>query len=42
MHRVETIFIIAWAVAFNDVDWRGYIGARKPCGQFTLLSKFAQ
>ena len=24
---LETIFIIAWAVAFNDVGWRGYIGA---------------
>ena len=24
---LETIFIIAWAVAFNEVGWRGYIGA---------------
>ena len=24
---LETIFIIAWAVAFFDVGWRGYIGA---------------
>ena len=24
---LETIFIIAWAVAFNDVGWHGYIGA---------------
>jgi NADH-quinone oxidoreductase subunit A len=24
---LETIFIIAWAVAFHDVGWRGYIGA---------------
>ena len=24
---LETIFIIAWAVAFYDVGWRGYIGA---------------
>ena len=24
---LETIFIVAWAVAFFDVGWRGYIGA---------------
>ena len=24
---LETIFIIAWAVAFFEVGWRGYIGA---------------
>ena len=24
---LETIFIIAWAVAFFDVGWRGYAGA---------------
>ncbi len=24
---LETIFIIAWAVAFHDVGWRGYVGA---------------
>ena len=24
---LETIFIIAWAVAFYDVGWRGYVGA---------------
>ena len=24
---LETIFIIAWAVAYFDVGWRGYIGA---------------
>ena len=24
---LETIFIIAWAVAFFDVGWRGYTGA---------------
>ena len=24
---LETIFIIAWAVAFFDLGWRGYIGA---------------
>jgi len=24
---LETIFIIAWAVAFYDVGWRGYAGA---------------
>ena len=24
---LETIFIIAWAVAFEDVGWRGFIGA---------------
>ena len=24
---LETIFIIAWAVAFDDVGWRGYFGA---------------
>lgn len=24
---LETIFIIAWAVAFHDLGWRGYIGA---------------
>ena len=24
---LETIFIVAWAVAFFDVGWRGYVGA---------------
>jgi len=24
---LETIFIIAWAVAFFDLGWRGYVGA---------------
>ena len=24
---LETIFIIAWAVAFFEVGWRGYVGA---------------
>jgi NADH-quinone oxidoreductase subunit A len=24
---LETIFIFAWAVAFYDLGWRGYIGA---------------
>ncbi len=24
---LETIFVIAWAVAFHDVGWRGYTGA---------------
>ena len=24
---LETIFIIAWAVAYFDVGWRGYVGA---------------
>ena len=24
---LETIFVIAWAVAFFDLGWRGYIGA---------------
>ena len=24
---LETIFIIAWAVAFHDLGWRGYTGA---------------
>ena len=24
---LETIFVIAWAVAFHDLGWRGYTGA---------------
>jgi NADH-quinone oxidoreductase subunit A len=30
---LETVFIFAWAVAFYDLGWRGYIG----CGLFIVV-----